>query len=177
MAGTKHRKGNELVLGYLEKISSKIFSDYPKEITALVAKQHGVYALYKGPRLYYVGLATNLKNRVKHHLKDKHEGKWDKFSLYLVRKTDHIKELESLLLRIVDPKGNAVKGRLAHAENLSMQLRKQMRKAHDEALAEILGLKRKQSLRIKRTLRPRQAEHPAGSPPLAGYRAIVKSCV
>lgn len=165
MVRAKNRKGSELVLGYLENISSKVFSDYPKEITALVARQHGVYALYKGAHLYYVGLATNLKNRVKHHLQDKHAGKWDKFSLYLVRKTDHIKELESLLLRIADPKGNAVKGGLPHAVNLSKQLRTKMRRAHDESLVEMLGLKRKQTLIIQ----PEGKTDNTGEPPLAGY--------
>jgi hypothetical protein len=161
----KKRIAHELVLGYLENISSKVFSDYPKEITALVAQQHGVYALYKGSHLYYVGLATNLKNRVKHHLQDKHSGKWDKFSLYLVRKTDHIKELESLILRIADPKGNAVKGRLPRAVNLSTQLRQKMQSAHDVALAEMLGEKRKQQPVSRRETK----KHKPGEPPLAGY--------
>ena len=112
------RRSRELVLGYLEKVSSQVFRDYSKELTELAGKRHGVYALYKGPRLYYVGLATNLRNRVQHHLQDRHSGKWDKFSLYLVRKADHIKELEALILRISDPAGNSMKGRLRHAENM-----------------------------------------------------------
>jgi len=168
MVEKKKGRRNELVLGYLEKISSKVFSDYPREIKSLVAGQHGVYALYKGSRLYYVGLATNLKNRVKHHLQDKHEGKWDKFSLYLVKKTDHIKELESLLLRIADPRGNSVKGRLAHAENLSTQLRRQLKKSHDEALAKIMGSDKKQKTKLKpKSIAKPQLKEKAGSPPLA----------
>lgn len=170
MVEKKKHTANALVLGYLENISSKVFSDYPKEITSLVAGQHGVYALYKGARLYYVGLATNLKNRVKHHLQDKHKGKWDKFSLYLVRKTDHIKELESLLLRIADPKGNSVKGRLAHAENLSRPLLKQMQKSHDKALTEILNLKRKQStLKNPKPQSVPRLKNKTGTPALAKY--------
>ena len=50
------RLSRELVLGYLERISSRAFSDFPDELTDLAGNQHGVYALYKGDRLYYVGL-------------------------------------------------------------------------------------------------------------------------
>ena len=134
-------KSRQLVLGYLERISSKVFSDFPKQLTDLVEKHHGVYALYKGNRLYYVGLAGNLRNRIRHHLRDKHAGKWDKFSLYLVRKADHIKELESLILRIADPTGNATKGRLAHAENLRSELQSQIKKAQEKQLMGLLGSK------------------------------------
>ena len=107
-----------LVLGFLERISSGAFSAYPKQLTDLVQGRHGVYALYKGDRLYYVGLATNLRNRIKQHLNDRHAGKWNRFSLYLVRKAEHIKELESLILRISHPDGNATRGTLPGADNL-----------------------------------------------------------
>jgi hypothetical protein len=137
------RKSRQLVLGYLERISSKVFSDFPKQLTDLVEKQHGVYALYKGNRLYYVGLASNLRNRIRHHLRDKHAGKWDKFSLYLVRKADHIKELESLILRIADPTGNATRGRLARAENLKFDLQNKIKRAQERQLMVLLGSKKK----------------------------------
>jgi len=60
MAKRKHRR---LVQGNLERISSKVFDIYHDEITQLVGRQHGVYALYKKNRLYYVGLAKNLLER------------------------------------------------------------------------------------------------------------------
>lgn len=44
--------------------------------------------------------------RVNHHLKDWHKGKWDRFSVYLTNDDEHIKPLESLMLRIINPKGN-----------------------------------------------------------------------
>jgi len=146
----KSRKTRKLVLGYLEKVSSKMFSAYPKELTDLVGRQHGVYALYKGKRLYYVGLATNLRGRINTHLRDKHAGKWDKFSLYLVRKADHIRELESLILRISDPTGNATKGKLPGAINLKSGLKKRLRETQQRELADLLGGKKKPSREIKR---------------------------
>jgi hypothetical protein len=41
-------KSRPLVIGYLERVSSKIFSGFPRELTDLAGSQHGVYALYKG---------------------------------------------------------------------------------------------------------------------------------
>ena len=146
----KTRKSRKLVLGYLERISSTLFSDFPQELTNLVKNKHGVYALYKGDRLYYLGLATNLRNRIKHHLKDKHQGKWNRFSLYLVRKVDHIKEIESVLLRIADPKGNVIKGRLPEAENLKKELHSKIMKAHKKQIAIILGSKKKGEKPVQR---------------------------
>lgn len=145
----KQRKSRKLIRGVLDKVSSKLFSDYSKELTQLIGREHGVYALYKGAKLYYVGLATNLRNRIKVHLKDKHAGKWDKFSLYLVRKVDHIREIESLLLQIVGPAGNATKGRLRHAENLKKELGTRIKISQGEHLSKLLGFKQKITKRNK----------------------------
>lgn len=159
----------ELVLGYLENISSKVFSDFPREITSLVAGKHGVYALYKKDRLYYVGLASNLKNRVKHHLQDRHAGKWDSFSLYLVRKSDHIKELESLILRIADPRGNRVKGRLPNADNMAHLLKRKIKRQQEHSLNTVLNLSHKPAK--KKAVRKAAARKNTGgrTPTLAPY--------
>jgi hypothetical protein len=36
----------------------------------------GIYALYHGSKLYYVGLTKNLFGRIRWHLKDRHAQKW-----------------------------------------------------------------------------------------------------
>ena len=131
-------KATKLVSGFLERIHSDVFSEFPDELTELVAGEHGVYALYKGNILYYVGLARNLRGRIKNHMKNRHEGKWDRFSLYLVRRVDHIKELESLLLRIANPVGNATGGRLTQADDLSSVLKSEIRKAQECVLTELM---------------------------------------
>jgi hypothetical protein len=132
-----------LVLGYLERIASSAFSEFPQQITDLVHGKHGVYALYKGDRLYYVGLATNLRNRIRQHLKDKHAGKWNRFSLYLVRKVEHIKELESMILRIADPTGNSTRGGLPGADDLWGRLHKTIREEQDRQIQKLFGVTRK----------------------------------
>jgi len=133
------KKDRGLVKGNLERISSKVFDFYHDEITELFGRQHGVYALYKKDRLYYVGLAKNLKGRVKHHLRDRHAKKWDSFSLYLIRNVNYLRELESLLVHISEPKGNIARGRFARSENLLKVLDAMMeekdRKRREEMLA------------------------------------------
>jgi len=120
----KKRRG--LIRGNLERISRKVFDLYHDEITELVGKQHGVYALYKKERLYYVGLATNLKSRVKHHLQDRHAKKWDTFSLYLIHNVAYLRELESLLVHITEPKGNIHRGRFTRSIDLINTLKEMM---------------------------------------------------
>jgi hypothetical protein len=127
------------VSGYLERISAKTLERHEGVVRALIAGTHGVYALYKGDRLYYVGLATDLRRRIRHHLRDKHAGAWDGFSLYLVRYVDHIKELESLILRIADPKGNSHRGRLRRAVDLKPQFRRAVRTQYAQEIVELLG--------------------------------------
>jgi hypothetical protein len=152
-----------LVLGHLERTGSDAFTDFPRQIADLVHGKHGVYALYKGDRLYYVGLARNLRNRVRHHRQDRHGGKWDNFSLYLVRKVEHIKEIESLVLRIANPKGNRSTGRLPGSKDLWKELDRDIEIAQE--------LKRKElhadRTRPRRTRTPRRAATRSEGPALA----------
>ena len=90
----------------LENVSKEVFKKYYSTITELVGSSPGIYALYDDTELYYVGKSTDLRKRVRHHLRDRHYASWTHFSLYLVRKSDHIDEIESLLVRIANPMGN-----------------------------------------------------------------------
>jgi len=168
MSEKKTNGSRTLVLGYMEMVSSRIFSSYSKQLTDLVGKKHGVYALYKGSRLYYVGLAINLKNRIKHHLRDKHSGKWDKFSLYLVRKEAHIKELESIVMRIASPAGNASTGRLPRADNLKKQLDKAVSDEQKRERETLFSSRKSPGTTKKRTSKPKKLRG-KGEPTLAPY--------
>ena len=108
IAKTKKRFGSTLVANRLEKVSKDLFRKYYESITELVSTSPGVYALYDGDALYYVGKSIDLKKRVKQHLRDRHLNSWTHFSFYLIRKVQHINEIESLLVRIASPKGNRV---------------------------------------------------------------------
>lgn len=144
------KKNRGLVKGNLERISSKVFDFYHDEITELFGRQHGVYALYKKDRLYYVGLAKNLKGRVKHHLRDRHAKKWDYFSLYLIRNVNYLRELESLLVHISEPKGNIARGRFARSENLLKVLDSMMEQRDRRRREEMISGSKRQGLAQKR---------------------------
>jgi hypothetical protein len=135
----RRRRSQHLVSQYLENISGDALAEYQKIIREYVRWRSGVYALYRRNKLYYVGLASNLRNRLTQHLKDKHRGKWDRFSVYLTIGSDHLKELESLVLRIVQPKGNTQKGKFRRAENLRKNLSRDLRQLYRDQLAEVLG--------------------------------------
>ena len=81
-----------MVFQYLEHAASSLLAEHGDAIRAHVGGSHGVYALYKRQRLYYVGLATDLRVRLKQHLKDRHEGRWDNFSIYLTLDSAFMKE-------------------------------------------------------------------------------------
>ena len=101
--------------------------------------RQGVYALYRRGKLYYVGLASDLRWRLNAHLKDRLAPHWDRFSVYLTIGDKHLKELESLLLRVVKPKpgGNVQTGKFASSENLVYQFKREI-KAHQRAELNVL---------------------------------------
>ncbi len=136
-------KSNPLVSQFLEKFSRTVLEKYQGIIREFVARRHGVYALYRRDRLYYVGLASNLRSRLRHHLKDRHGQSWDRFSVYLTIGDSHIKELESLVLRIVSPPGNKLVGKFGKAENLRTRLGRAIREHQRRELGEIIGKRKK----------------------------------
>ena len=133
------KKTDQLLLGFLERISWRVLEDYSDIVADLIRRRAGVYALYKQDRLYYVGLASNLMGRIKHHLKDRHSGLWDRFSVYITQHDNHVKQLESLLLRIAKPSGNRVKGGFGGPANLYRRLSRAMSAFDADRRATALG--------------------------------------
>lgn len=132
-------KKHHLVIGQLENISWKVLEDYKDVVKNMIKGKSGIYALYHRDNLYYVGLASNLKKRLNDHLKDRHNRKWDKFSVYLTQKDEHMKELESLFLRIMKPEGNKVKGKFSGSMNLRQVLNSEIKNADDDRRALLMG--------------------------------------
>ena len=64
---TKKGKKNprSLVVKRLENVSKDVFRKYYGLITDLVGSSPGIYALYDGTELYYVGKSTELRKRVR----------------------------------------------------------------------------------------------------------------
>jgi hypothetical protein len=99
----------------------------------------GVYALYRQEKLYYVGLASNLMRRLKQHLRDRHHGSWDRFSVYLTLDNKQMKEMESILIRIAAPVGNRQGGKFVKSRNRLRELNKKMQNSDADRRARLLG--------------------------------------
>lgn len=139
---SRHKKAG-IIKESLENVSRNLFKDHMEIITELIGDSSGIYALYDENELYYVGRARELKQRVKHHLKDRHDSQWTHFSLYLVKRNDHIGDIESLLIRVAAPVGNRAKPKGRDSRLMLSKLRKMIRQKHKRELAELIpGRKR-----------------------------------
>jgi hypothetical protein len=166
------KKTKSIVAGHLEKIGAKVFDDFSSVITDIIKGHQGIYALFKKDRLYYVGLARNLKSRINAHNKDRHQNKWTHFSLYIIRKEDHIKEIESLVLRIAYPKGNIVRGKLKQSKDLSPLLKRKLDDEWVKQRGEIIGGRKKEAIKsTAKKIKAGKAERPLKGL-LKGYQRI-----
>lgn len=132
-------KQSQLVSQHLENISHEALSKYQDVIRNYVRRRQGIYALYRKNQLYYVGLAKNLRSRLKHHLSDRHKQLWDRFSVYLTIGDSHLKELESLILRTVKPQGNHQSGKFIKSENLRVRLSRDLRARQRQEINWVIG--------------------------------------
>lgn len=173
----KKRGARPIIKGHLEKINSRIFDQNRKQIAEIIEEHQGIYALYRKEKLYYVGLATDLRRRINWHLRDKHKGKWTHFSLYILRRDEHLRELEALVLRIADPTGNYTKGKLKGSKDLRRNLKALLRKDFKEFIEDLLGGgepvekkgKRKKAKITRKSNRPMKGYFPGGKMIYAKY--------
>src|ERR1035437_684461 len=140
------KKKTGLVSQHLEGIKFSALEDYQQIIRNYIRKQEGVHGLYKKGRLYYVGLASDLKWRLSAHLKDRHKEQWDTFSVYLTVNNQYLKELESLMLRVIRPmpKGNKQLGKFPISQNLLRHFKRDIKENQKKRLRELIGLPPKQ---------------------------------
>lgn len=132
---------SHFVCQHLENISRDALEKYQFIIREYVRRRRGVYALYRRGKLYYVGLAGNLRSRLTMHLKDRHGQSWDRFSVYLTIGDTHLRELEALILRIVKPLGNKQMGKFPQSEDLRRRLARAMHEYQREELRALIGNK------------------------------------
>ena len=150
----------QLVCQHLENISRQALEEFQDIIRTYVRQRHGVYALYRRGKLYYVGLASNLRTRLGHHLKDRHALSWDRFSIYSTIGDSHLRELESLILRIVKPAGNKQKGKFAKSEDLRRRFKRDIKHSQHLEMQDLLGLS------VARQPAPKSATDTAGRTPV-----------
>ena len=135
---TAMKRNAQLVCQHLENISRAALEEYQNIIRQYVRGRHGIYVLYRKGKLYYVGLATNLRNRLKQHLRDRHADSWDRFSVYLTIGDRHLRELEALILRTVKPAGNKQKGQFARSSDLRPIFLRDMKRDFEDSVFDML---------------------------------------
>jgi hypothetical protein len=128
------KRNAQLVCQHLENISREALEEYQDIIRQYVRGRQGIYALFRRGKLYYVGLATNLRTRLKQHLRDRHANSWDRFSVYLTIGDQHLRELEALILRTVKPAGNKQTGKFAKSDDLRRRFRRDMKQNLNAAI-------------------------------------------
>jgi predicted GIY-YIG superfamily endonuclease len=159
----KSRKG-QLLSQHLENISSDALERHQDIIKAYVKGKHGIYALFRKGRLYYVGLASDLRNRLKTHLHDRHAGTWDRFSIYLTINNEHLRDLEALVLKIAMPEGNRLPGNFRRSQNIMASFKEDIKNKHRLEMDHLLGRKPSAPSRPKKSV-----ARTAHAPVLAAY--------
>jgi hypothetical protein len=132
-------KRKPLVCQHLENVSRELLEQNQDIVREYVRHRQGIYSLYRRGKIYYVGLAGNLRGRLGHHLKDRHHDSWDRFSIYLTIGDSHLRELESLILRIIKPPGNKQKGKFAKSEDLRRRFKRDWYAEMRLKLGDLLG--------------------------------------
>lgn len=161
-----------LVSQHAERLSRRFLEEHGAIVRDHARGRNGIYALYRGERLYYVGLASDLRSRMKQHLRDTHAKSWDRFSLYLTNGDAHMREIEALVLRIAAPKGNKQRGRLAGSANLAAEFLAQVKAGQRDEIEELFGERRRPAGAAKRVSRGGRQKRRRGDSsdrrPLAG---------
>lgn len=157
------KRPTHLVIQHADLMSRKILEEHQDVVREYVKGKVGVYALYKKSKLYYVGLASNLRSRLKAHLRDRHGDAWDAFSIYLTTTDDHLRELEALVLRITMPKGNRSKTKFAKSQDLKRYFKRIVTEGHRRELNRLFGPTAAEARRV------RQVPVKGKAPSLASY--------
>jgi GIY-YIG catalytic domain len=133
--GKRRKKKNSnkgaLIKGMTRRLPVQLLGDlsFEEGLKKIMRDYAGVYALYNGEKLYYVGLTADLYNRLRWHTKNRHKGKWDRFAIFRVRRVRYLKDMETLLLQVAQPPGNSLSGHLHRDADLTRVLREVLRES------------------------------------------------
>ena len=118
-----------LIKGMSRRLPSEILDNpvFEARLRELLRKESGIYALYRHKKIYYVGLTRNLFGRIGWHLKDRHAGRWDSFVVFRIKRVKYLKDIETLITRIIDVPGNRQKGNVPRDANINRLLQEILR--------------------------------------------------
>lgn len=125
----------ELVKWYAEDLGARLIEISSEAFERVLGRKSGVYVLSRKKEPYYVGLASELRKRLPWHLKDRLRNKWDRFSFYAT-KAKHMKDLETLLIRVVDPRGNHQKGQFGKGRNLKRKFKTEVKREFNKLIGD-----------------------------------------
>ncbi len=163
-----------LVTQHLENVPKEALIKYQNIIRDYIRNRQGIYALYRKGKPVYAGLASNLRARLKSHIRDARKV-WDHFSVYLTIGTEYMKELESLILRIERPNRNRQKGKFAKSENIQNKIRQEHRKKAREEEEHLWGGKGFSREKKPKKEKPKRSKVTGRRPSLAPY--IIEPCM
>ncbi len=135
----RRRRREALVHQHLENVSRDLLEQHPDVVRQFIGRNAGIYALYNKEKLYYVGLATALRGRLRAHVKNRHGSSWDRFSIYLTIKDQHLREIEALLLRIANPIGAKQRGKLAQSKDMRRGIARAIRDKQYSEVSSLFG--------------------------------------
>jgi hypothetical protein len=118
-----------LIKGMTKRLPSEILDNrlFERRLREIMRGYAGIYALYRKSKLYYVGLTKDLFGRVRWHLRDRHAGKWDSFVIFRIKRVNYLKDIETLLTRVVQTPGNGVKGKVPRDADINRVLKEILR--------------------------------------------------
>lgn|GEM_PF-901236 len=140
---TKGTGKGALIKGMTKRLPHEILENplFQFGLRRIMRGYAGIYALYKGPKLYYVGLTKNLFGRIRWHLKDRHAKHWDSFVIFRIKRVNYLKDIETLLMHLITTPGNRVKGKVPKDADINRILRVILREetAEIRKIAKALG--------------------------------------
>jgi len=114
----------------IQIIQNPVFEEH---VRILMKGHSGIYLLYKRKTLHYVGLASkNLLGRLKDHQRDRHKGEWDRFVVYRIKSIRYLKDIETLLIGVLNPPGNAQEGRVPRDADMNRVLTRVLKEGESE---------------------------------------------
>jgi len=163
------KRTGQLVCQHLEKVSMTAIEKHQDIIKQFIRNRHGIYALYNKNKLIYVGLATDLRRRLKHHLHDRHAKSWNRFSVYLTIGDDKLKELETLTLRISNPTNNIQTGKFLRSEDLKKKFKNRIKQKQKEELINIFEEDIEEDIKQETTKKSNTIKTTGRKPVLSDY--------
>ena len=120
-----------MIIYQLYQAPIEVLQEYDSVLANKIGDKGGIYILHHGKKIYYVGKATKLRQRIKQHFSDKHRNNWDAFSLYVVNDNRFLDSLERLLVTLLKPSGNSTlfKNEMRYKKELAKEIQ-QLQKQH-----------------------------------------------